>query len=207
MSSFQNAAWIRRLWALAQPGDPVAQYVGNVQVVNDRAYASSRERAPYAAHEALLTAPAAGTHNFLEIGGLDQLGATLNLLHRLQVEHTSSGLALFCMLALADGAALTTATRVATTPRFLDADPDVVPQLFLGTITTANIPASATSIPRSTTLGSTAATPTFDQAVTEILPLPGVHVARSWLGPRNLMLFAPDAAYLAFRVAWQAVRA
>lgn len=209
MSSFQDAAWLRRFWSLAKPGDPVVDYVTSVQIVNDRRYASSRERAPYAGHAGLMVAAGAGVHNFVEIGGLDGLGATRNLLHRARFEvldDMATSLNGLLQAALVDGAALTTATRVATTPIFRDSDPDVTPVLFLGTIATANIPASAVILPRSTTLGLTGATPAFGSAVVDVDPC-ALGFAQTWSGPANVIFFGPADVSIIWKATWQAMRA
>lgn len=207
MSGFNNAGWISRLWALGKPGAPTTEYVQNVNLVNDRRYASSREHAPHAAHAGFLTAPAAGTHNFVELGGSDALAAVVNLLHYMRVELSQANqLTGLLRIALADGAALTTATRTAVAPMFLDSDPDVVPALFEGTITTANIPASAEILPKSGSLGQTNATPAYPTAITELKQLGALPFALSWLGPRRLILFGGDAEIMEYFVAWQAMR-
>lgn len=208
MSSYQDASWIRRLWSLAKPGDPIAEYVSNVSVVNDRRFSSSRERAPYAWHSVLMGAAGAGIHNFLELQGLDALGPTVNLLHRFRGEtamaNTLTGL---ITVAIADGAALTTATRVLTTPLVSDADPDVTPRLFLGTIASANIPAVSAVLPRSNAIGQTGATPTFSQAVSELEPTEALPFAVSWEGPASLMFFSGADELCIFEAVWQAMRA
>lgn len=207
MSSFQDAGWIRRLWSLAKPGDPLAQYVSNVNIVNEGSYRGTRERAPFAMHSQLAFPAGAGVHNFMEIGGLDPLGPTQNLLHYARIEEgQAAALTGLIQWVIADGAALTTATRVATTPMFRDSDPDVTPQLFLGTIATANIPATAQIIPRSNSLGRTGATPVFDDSVTEVLPLRGLPFAATWTGPSRLIFFGEANTMTTFMMAWQAIR-
>lgn len=207
MSAFQDAGWLRRLWSLAKPGDPVVDYVTNVQVVNDRAYGSSRERAPYAQHGGLITAGGPGVHNFVEIRGADALGPTTNLLHACRWEEAMANqLTGIFTWALADGAALTTATRVATTPMIVDSDPDVACQLFVGTIATANIPAAAIAMPHTNGIGQTAATPSFPTGVSEWLPLGGLPFCASWLGPRSLILFGGANQLSLYSIAWQAMR-
>jgi len=207
MGSFQDARWLRRLWSLAKPGDPIAEYISNVQLVQDRSWASSRERAPHAQHALGVAAAGAGVHNFFEIGGTDGLGPTLNLLHfaRLIGAPTNMLTGTFSW-ALADGAALTTATRAAVTPTFVDPDPDVTPVLFVGTIATANIPAAAATLPLSDHLGETGATPVYDLAVTNVEPLVGLPFAASWDGPRNLIFFGAANELSVVRLAWQAIR-
>lgn len=207
MSSFQDAGWLRRLWSLATPGDPVAEYVSNVNVVNDGAYRGSRERAPFAMHNQLLFAAGAGVHNFVEIGGLDRLAPTRNMLHYARFEEGQAGaLTGLVQWVIADGAALTTVTRAAATPVFADADPDVTPQIFIGTIATANIPATAQILPRSNALGRTGATPVFDAGITEVLPLKSLPFAATWLGPNRLIFIGGANEITTFMLAWQAVR-
>lgn len=207
-SSYQNASWLSRLWNLAKPEAPAAEYVSNVQVVNDRRWSSSREMAPYAAHGGLIAAPAAGSHNFVEIGGVDALGATLNLLHYGRFElGQANQLTGLVRIALADGSALTTASRTAVTPMFLDSDRDVSIALFEGVITTANLPATVEILPKSNSIGQTAATPAFPTAVTELAPLQALPFSASWNGPRNLMFFGGDAEILTYWLVWQALRA
>jgi hypothetical protein len=208
MSSFQDARWLRRLWSLAAPGDPDARYIANVQVINDRAYGSSRERAPHAQHSNTIAAPAAGTHNFVEIGGLDGLGPTVNLLHHGAFEAQMSGvLTGIISWFLGSAGALTTATRVATAPKFIDPDSDVTPTLFQGTILTANLPASRTNLPRANGIGQTAATPTFATSVTTVERLGALPFAASWDGPQNLFFFSEtDGVFLLYKLAWQAMR-
>jgi len=207
MSSFQDSGWLRRLWSLAKPGDPVTEFVQNVHLVQDRRWSSSRERAPYAAHSGFLLAAGAGVHNFVELRGVDALAATVNLLHACRWEeamvNTLTGLMSWV---IADGSALTTATRVNTTPAVADSDPDVRCELFIGTIATANIPASAVSMPRSNGIGQTAATPSFQSATTEFTPAAGLPFCLSWPGPRSLMLFGGANQISAFHVLWQAIR-
>lgn len=207
MSSFQDAGWVRRLWSLARPGDPVAEYVANINVVNDGAYRGSRERAPFAMHNQLLFAAGAGVHNFVEIGGFDQLGPTRNMLHYARFEEAQAGaLTGLIQWVIADGAALTTASRAAATPVFVDADPDVTPQIFLGTIATANIPATAQILPKSNAIGNTAATPSFPAAITEVLPLKALPFATTWLGPNRLIMIGGANEMTTFLLAWQAIR-
>lgn len=209
MSSFQDASWLRRLWALARPGDPATDYVTNVQLVNDRRYASSREAAPYASHGALAVAGGAGIHNFVEIGGFDRLAATQNFLHRARFEilvNMATSLDGLLQVSLTDGSTITTATRVATTPLLGDSDPDVTCRLFIGTIATANIPASAIALPRSATLGLTGATPAFGSSITDLDPTE-LGFAQTWIGPRNLMFFAPANTSILWKATWQAMRA
>lgn len=207
MSSFQDAGWIRRLWSLAKPGDPVAEYVANVNIVNEGAYRGTRERAPFAMHSQLAFGAGAGVHNFMEIRGFDPLGPTQNLLHYARIEEGQVGaLTGLVQWVIADGAAITTATRVATTPMFRDSDPDVTPQLFIGTIATANIPATAQILPRSNALGRTGATPVFDQSVTELWPLGALPFAASWTGPNSLIFYGEANTATTFLMAWQAIR-
>lgn len=208
MSSFQDSAWLRRLWSLAKPGDPLTDYVTNVQTVNDRGYASSRERAPYASASNSMIAQGAGVHNFVEIGGVDLLGPTTNLLHAMHFEvEQSTVLTGVVSWIVQDGAALTTVARVATTPTTLDPDPDVTPVLFIGSIATAQLPATRTQLPRFNSIGITAATPSFPTVTTEIPPCAGLPFAASWLGPRNLMFFSetPNVVWNWF-MSWQAIR-
>lgn len=207
MSSYQDAGWLRRLWSLARPGQPISDYVTNTNLVNDGAYRGSREQAPFALHNQLLFAAGAGVHNFIEIGGFDRLAPTRNLLHYARFEEGQVGaLTGLVQWVIADGAALTTASRAAATPVFLDSDPDVTPQVFVGTIATANIPATAQILPRSNCLGRTGATPVFDAGVTEVVPLKGLPFAASWTGPNRLIFFGGPNEQTVFMTAWQAIR-
>lgn len=209
MSGYQNAGWLSRLMSLARPGNPEAEFVANVNVVNDARWRSSRERAPYAAMSNFALAAGAGVHNFVEIGGLDPLGY-VGLLHYARFEaQQSNQITGLISWVLADGAALTTATRVATTPLILDSEPADGPsiQLFEGTIATANIPATAENLPKSNAIGQTLATPAFPTAITEIPPLQGLPFAMSWLGPRRLIFFGGNNETLQYYLAWQAMRA
>jgi len=207
MSSFQDARWLRRLWSLAAPGDPTAPFIANVQLVNDRSYGSSRERAPYAHHSAVAFGAGAGVHNFVEIGAIDGIGPTRNLLQQAIFEVGQANILTGVVRwVIADGAALTTATRVAVTPVISDNDPDITPVIFTGTIATANIPAAAATIPRTNGIGQTAATPSFPSAMTQLPPCAGLNFCASWLGPSNLLFFSGDNEFFAFVIAWQGMR-
>lgn len=207
MSSFQDASWVRRLWSLGFPGQPIAKAVANVNVVSDMAYRSSRERAPYASHSGVQTAPGAGIHNFIEITGTDALGVSPEkLLHFVRIQQNVGASGNSVSIALADGAALTTATRVATTPMFIDNDQELTPQLFLGTIATANIPAGAVALPFATNL-TNPATPAVTDVITDIESLRALPFAARWR-ENSLIFFAGQAALAqVFRVAWQIYRA
>jgi len=206
MASFQDAAWLRRLWSLAIPGDPVAQYVSNVHLVNDRSYASSRERAPFAMHTALQVAAGAGSQNFVELGSTDPVGVE-NLLHRAVLEvgmsNVLTGLASWV---IAPTASLTTATRVAVTPMARDADPDVTPFLFQGTLTNANVPATANVIPRINGVGQTAATPSFQTGVATIERAGPLPFGLRWPAGSSLFFFSGDNQLWIYSLQWQGVR-
>jgi hypothetical protein len=207
VSSFQDSSWLRRLWSLATPGDPVAQFVQNANLVNDRRYASSRERAPYAAHNATIPTGGAGVHNFIEIGGLDLLGPTTNFLHflRTNTDQSSGALAGFLSWNIAAAGSLTAALRLAQTPQFRDTDPDVAPTLFVGNVATANLPAGRTIVPKNGSVGETSATPSFSFAVTVVEPT-ALPFARTW-NTGSLFIFAETAdTLLNFDIVWQAMR-
>lgn len=209
-SSFQDAGWLRRLRSLALPGRAKADEVQNVNIVNDRSYASSRERAPYAFHTVLVAAPGAGVHNFVEITGVDSLGvAPEKLLHRMFVQLPplagQDGAAL--SIANLNGAALTTATRVATTPMLLEADPELTPQLFIGTITTANLPATRANLPLKQVQEGTNATPEIVNCNTWLEPLVGLPFALRWR-ENSIIFFWENADTLGvIELHWQIFRA
>jgi len=208
MSSFQDARWLRRLWSLSAPGTPTTPYAQHISIVNDRGYSSSRERAPYASHAGLFAAPGAGIHNFVEVGALDPLNSARCFLHQARFEiigDIANNLTGLLSWALVDGSTLTTATRVLTTPFVADADPDVQPKLFVGTIETGNLP-SLQNIPSSVTTGVTAAQPTFGSRISDVEPLPGLHFALSWLGPKNLMFVCSANMSWIMRITWQGMR-
>lgn len=205
-SSFQDAGWLRRLRSLALPGRAKADEVQNVNLVNDRSYSSSRERAPYAFHSAIQAAGGAGIHNFFEITGIDSLGpAPEKLLHRLWIQGNVGAGGQSFSIANVNGAALTTASRVATTPMLSDADSELTPQLFIGTIATANLP-TRFQLPQKETLFATAATPTVADQITWLDPLGTLPFALRWR--ENSLIFFQDQADLAWivQLAWQVMR-
>lgn len=207
MSSFRDAEWIKRLWSLARPGDPVIDYVAGVNVVNDGRYRGSREQAPYAHHSGFALGAGAGSHNFIEIGGTDPLAPPLNLLHQAVLE-TAMGNSLtgLVKVLVAPTGSLTSATRVAQTPFTMDSDPDVTPFVFAGTLLTANIPAAAAFLPRQNGVGQTNGTPLFSTSVTKLDPLVTLPFAAKWQGG-SLFFFGGDNEFIFWQIAWQSIRA
>lgn len=206
---WQSPRWLTRLKALNSGAeDFTVPGVSHVQLVSDRQFDGSREAAPFARHSAFLAAAGAGVHNFVEVVGTGQESLRF-LLHQARLETQMANLLTgFFSWAVVNGAGLTTATRVATTPTFRDVDPQITPQLFVGTITTANLPASRTILPRANAIGQTNASPSFPTCVTDVKPLRGLPFAAEWNGPLSLIFYQETAnEIVAYDVAWQAIRA
>lgn len=192
MSSYQNANWMKRLWGLAAPGKPGAEFVQNVNLVNDGAYRSSRERAPYARHFGLMSAAGAGSHTVLEIRAADSFTAlpAIALLHHLLAVPSTGLLA----MQLADPAGLTFASRTLQTPLFRDRDAELTPEVRHCVMTTANLPANGALVP--------------NNAVITNLDPQGLPFAMSWDDGRSLFVWsATDNAQLIVDVCFQAMRA
>lgn len=195
VSSFQNAGWMTRLWSLAKPGDPVAQYVTNVQLVNDMRYRSSRERAPYGRVTNTTPAPGAGEHAGWELRGDDQLGNPLMLLHHVRAV-SGAGVV---VAALAVPTAALIADRTASTFMFQETDREL--SLTVNTLSTAvgDLP---TSFPLPPDVGVTA-------AWQGLFPFtPALPFAASWNAGQSLYVFALTADQVVqIDAAIQAVRA
>jgi len=198
VSSYQDASWLRRLWSLASPDKPDADYVANVQLVNDRGYAGSRERAPYAEASVSIGAAAAGEHSYIEIGGTDSFtgSARTILIHQAAAQVAGGLLHLW-----STPAAITTATTARTAVALGTSDNDdgeITPTLFRADVATANIPAAAQGIPA----WSSSAT----DASFWINSHPGLHWALRGRPGQSLYLFAGNNAAITFFVVWQAMR-
>jgi len=198
-SSYDSAGWLRRLWSLASPGTPSAEFVANVNIVNDRGYSSSRERAPYAVAALNIAAAAAGEHSYIEIGGTDAFSGSspIILLHQAGAQ-IAAGLN---MLWAAPNA-ITTATtaRTAVALATSDQDPDLTPTLFRADVATANIPAAAALFPGWSSAG-TAVDATF-----WLNSHPGLRFAQRGRPGQSLYLIAGNNAAVTFYAVWQAMR-
>lgn len=207
---FVNYDWWRRLVQLSSgQDDPRVPGVTHVNIVQDSSWRGSRERGPLAQHAVQLAAGGAGIHGFFEIRGSDTMGTIpIKLLHRLRTEVQMSSIADgLISVALADS--LTTASRIATTPAMLEVDGEgVVPQFFIGSIATANLPATRIVLPRTRSVGQTGATPLFPTSVVELETNRGMPVF-VWgpSQPPSFFLFheTPNQAFHA-HLAWQTVR-
>lgn len=149
-STYKAAGFIRRLLDAALP-DSVHQLV-NVQLVNDRTFAGSRERAPSATFVDILNLAGAGEHNVLAIratdAGSDHPPPIINV-QRLQLR---SGTALdsFSWTVLSQAAfdALTVADGPDPFPAItVDSDDEVSIVAELLAIETANLPTAAGILP------------------------------------------------------------
>ncbi len=204
-ASFQ---WLTRLMQLSGGAtDYTVPGIAHVNLVNDMRFRTSREGAPLACHGSTLAAPGAGSHNFVELMGIDASNALpLNILHHFRAElGQTSVLTGVISWAVVDGSTLTTASRTPATVLMREPDPQITPMMFTGTILTANLPASRVNIPRSGSLGQTNASPLYSSSVTELYGKPEMPAA-FWRGP-SLMFFGGDNEFMTFLARWQCIRA
>ena len=132
MSSYQNAGWISRLISLGKPGEPLSPLATNVNIVNDGAVRSSRERAPYGRVVRTSPTPAAGEFAGWELRADDPLGSPLTMLHGLRAFGTG-GVTIIGTLEVPS--AVFIADRTASSFQFGDADADVT--LTVNSLSTA----------------------------------------------------------------------
>lgn len=194
--TWDEAGWLRRAVALAEPGNVVSSpAVMSVQVLNNRNYGGSRERAPWGRSSNLVPAPGAGLHAFVEILGTgDPKGTPIKIVHRLRASAASGDI----RFGLAEPSSITFNGRLVAEPPMRDDDREITVQSGVGSIATLNLPGTTGTLIRSATTNY----------VAELPPNEGLGWAITWSDTRSLYMWTSSANLNLYAdLSWQLVRA